>query len=44
MVSDIPANMQRECGLPTDVEEAVFTQITAAVEHFSGCSPLSKWY
>jgi hypothetical protein len=34
MVLDIPANMQRECGLPTDVEEAVFTQITAAVNTF----------
>ena len=34
MVLDIPANMQRACGFPTDVEEAVFTQITAAVNTF----------
>lgn len=30
LVRDIPANMRRECGIQKDIEEAVFTQITAA--------------
>jgi hypothetical protein len=34
LVQDISANLQRECGIQKDVEEAVFTQITAAVNSF----------
>jgi hypothetical protein len=34
LVLDIPAQMQHEWGFPTDTEEAVFTQITAAVNTF----------
>jgi hypothetical protein len=34
LVLDIAANMQHECGFQKDVEEAVFTQITAAVNTF----------
>jgi len=30
LVRDIPANLRRECGIQKDIEEAVFTQITAA--------------
>ena len=30
LVRDIPAELQRECGFQKDVEEAAFTQITAA--------------
>ena len=31
LISDIPAKLQRECGFQDDVQEAVFTQVTAAV-------------
>jgi hypothetical protein len=34
LIQDIPANLQRECGIHKDVEEAVFTQITAAANSF----------
>jgi len=34
LVRDIPAQLQRECGLESTVEEAVFTQTTAAVNTF----------
>ena len=34
LVQDIPARRQRECGIHQDVEEAVFTQVTAAVNTF----------
>jgi hypothetical protein len=30
LVRDIPAKLRRECGIQKDLEEAVFTQITAA--------------
>ena len=30
LVRDIPANLRRECGIQKDIEEAVFTQSTAA--------------
>jgi hypothetical protein len=34
LVRDIPGKLQHECGLQKDVEEAVFTQITAAANTF----------
>jgi hypothetical protein len=34
LVQDIPANLQRECGIQKDLGEAVFTQITAATNAF----------
>jgi hypothetical protein len=34
LVRDIPAQLQRECGFQKDVEEAVFTQITAVANTF----------
>ncbi len=34
LLRDIPAKLRRECHLRTDVEEAAFTQITAAVNTF----------
>ena len=34
LVRDIPAELQRECGFQKDMGEAVFTQITAAVNAF----------
>ena len=34
LVQDIPANLQRECGIQKDVGEAVFTQITATTNAF----------
>lgn len=34
LIRDIPAKLQHECGLQEDVEEAVFTQTTAAVNTF----------
>jgi hypothetical protein len=34
LVQDIPANLQRECGFLEEAEEAVFTQVTAAVNAF----------
>ena len=34
LVRDIPAGLQRECGFQKDMGEAVFTQITAAVNTF----------
>ena len=34
LVQDIPAKLQRECGFLEEVEEAVFTQITAVVNAF----------
>ena len=34
LVRDIPAQLQRECGLQGSLEEAVFTQITAAANTF----------
>jgi hypothetical protein len=34
LVRDIPANMRRECRIQTDIEEAVFAQITAAENTF----------
>jgi len=34
LVRDIPAQLQRECGLESTVEKAVFTQTTAAVNTF----------
>jgi len=34
LVRDIPAELQRECGFQKDMGEAVFTQITAAVNTF----------
>ncbi len=34
LVRDIPAKLQHECGFQKDAEEAVFTQLTAAVNTF----------
>ena len=34
LVQDIPPALQRECGFQEETEEAVFTQITAAVNTF----------
>ena len=34
LVRDIPARLQHECGFQDDVKEAVFTQVTAAVNSF----------
>ena len=34
LVQDIPVKLQRECGFLEEVEEAVFTQITAVVNTF----------
>ena len=34
LVQDIPAKLQRECGFLEEVEEAVFTQVTALVNTF----------
>jgi hypothetical protein len=34
LVRDTPTELQRECGFQKDVEEAAFTQITAAVNTF----------
>jgi hypothetical protein len=34
LVQDIPANLQCECGLQEEAEEAVFTQVTADVNAF----------
>lgn len=34
LVQDIPPRLQRECGFQEESEEAVFTQITAAVNTF----------
>lgn len=34
LVQDIPAKLQHECGFQEDVEEAVFTQVTALVNTF----------
>jgi hypothetical protein len=34
LISDIPAKLQRECGFQDDVQEAVFTQVTSAVNTF----------
>ena len=34
LVQDIPAKLQRECGFLEEVEEAVFTQVTAVVNTF----------
>ena len=34
LIQDIPAKLQRECGFLTEVEEAVFTQVTAVVNTF----------
>ncbi len=34
LIQDIPPAMQRECGFQEEAEEAVFTQITAAVNTF----------
>jgi redox-regulated HSP33 family molecular chaperone len=34
LVQDIPVQLQRECGFQEEAEEAVFTQVTAAVDTF----------
>jgi redox-regulated HSP33 family molecular chaperone len=34
LVQDIPAKLQRECGVLAEAEEAVFTQVTALVNTF----------
>ena len=34
LVQDIPATLQHECGFQEEVEEAVFTQTTAAINTF----------
>jgi hypothetical protein len=34
LVRDIPAKLRRECGFQKDIEEAVFTQITAAEDTY----------
>ena len=34
LIQDIPAKLQCECGFLTEVEEAVFTQVTAVVNTF----------
>ena len=34
LVQDIPSKLQRECGFLEEVEEAVFTQVTAVVNAF----------
>jgi hypothetical protein len=34
LISDIPPKLQRECGFQDDVQEALFTQVTAAVNTF----------
>lgn len=34
LIRDIPEKLQQECGLHKDLEEAVFTQITAAVNTY----------
>ena len=34
LVQDIPARLQHECGFQEEVEEAVFTQLTAVVNTF----------
>jgi hypothetical protein len=34
LVQDIPAKLQHECGFQGDVQEAVFTQVTALVNSF----------
>ncbi len=34
LVRDMPAKLQRECGIEGDAEEVVFTQITAVVNTF----------
>jgi len=34
LIRDIPAKLQHECGLQKEVAQAMFTQITAAVNSF----------
>lgn len=34
LIQDIPVKLQRECGVLEDVQEAVFTQVTAVVNTF----------